>query len=102
MPMLQDRFIKIMLVTIAALLAANLFHSGGKAEFVLPLESSAHAAATVQANQVAPTRMTVKAMQGFTVADLKDVVSVGDGKTFVVSNTKGFMVYSVEPVATQQ
>jgi hypothetical protein len=98
MPMLQDRFIKIMLVTIAALLAANLFH-GGKAELVLPLESSAVAQSA--ANPSTPRRLTVKAVQGFTVADLKDVVAVGDGKSFVVSNTKGFMVYTVEPQATQ-
>ncbi len=96
--MLHDRFGKLMLVLIAALLAANLFRSNGKAEFILPLESTAQAQSSpIASNKVTPKVLAVKSVQGFSVADLKDVVSLGDGKSFVVSNPKGFMVYTVEP-----
>jgi hypothetical protein len=94
--MLQDRFGKIMLVLIAALLAANLLRSG-KSELVLPIESTAQAQNIVSSNTPVPQKVAVKTLQGFTVADLKDVVSLGDGRTFIVSNTKGFMVYTVVP-----
>ncbi|MGI8905431.1 MAG: hypothetical protein ACR2IE_02945 [Candidatus Sumerlaeaceae bacterium] len=93
--MLQDRFGKLMLVLIAALLAANLFRSPGSAELIFPLESSAHAQTTLSTTTT-QRRLIVKSLQGFSVADLKDVVAVGDGKSFVVSNPKGFMVYTVE------
>ena len=93
--MLQDRFTKVVLVLIAALLAANLFRSGGKADFVFPLESSAHAQSTI-ANTTSLRKLVVKSLQGFSVTDLKEVVAIGDGKSFVVSNPNGFMVYTVE------
>lgn len=95
--MLQDRFVKLMLVAIALLLAANLFRtreSGG----ALSLVSTAHAQNMGNANPPAPVakRYEMKRVDGLAVEDLKEVVSLGDGKTFVVSNSKGFMVYTVE------
>jgi hypothetical protein len=97
--MQKDRFGKTMLVVIAALLAANLFRS--KAELVLPLESSAQAQNVVSSNPgnsaSPPKKLLVRNIQGFSVADVKEVVSLGDGKTFVVSNPNGFMVYTLEP-----
>lgn len=91
--MLQDRFVKVMLVVIAFLLAANLMRQNNHAtpmasSIMLPLESSA------QAQTGSPA--SVRTVQGFNVADLQSIISLGDGKTFVVSNPKGFMVYTVE------
>lgn len=99
--MLNDRFGKLMLMLIAVLLAANLFRGGSKAELVLPIESSANAQSTVTSNQTPARKLVVKVVQGFSVSELKSVVPVGDGKSFVVSNDKGFMVYTVEPQQQQ-
>jgi hypothetical protein len=38
----------------------------------------------------------VKAVRGYKVAGLKDVAVLGDGKSFVVTNTTGFMVYQLD------
>jgi hypothetical protein len=98
---MQDRYIKFMLTLVAGLLAANLFalafkSSSSPAELFV---SAAHAQ-DANVNTPAPSsqNITVKALKGFMVQDLKDVVAVGDGKSFVVSNPKGFMVYQVGPL----
>lgn len=98
-PMFHDRFVKVMLLVIAMLLSANLLRtrSGGGAAG-LTFVSSAQAQRMGNANSPAPEprRYEMKRVDGLQVEDLKDVVSLGDGKTFVVSNTKGFMVFTVE------
>ncbi len=100
---MQDRFTKFMLVVIAALLAANLLNSnssdaGSSAEIALPnILSSAQAQSNNRRTEEKPITYKVNRLEGFAVEDLQDVVSVGDGRSFVVSNTKGFMVYQVSP-----
>src|SRR5688500_3347642 len=101
---MQDRFTKIMLVVIAALLAANLFttrgtDAGNSTEIALPnILISAQAQSSNRRNQEdTPVTYKVSRLEGFAVEDLQDVVSDGDGRSFVVSNSKGFMVYQVNP-----
>lgn len=79
--MLQDRFVKIMLVVIAGLLAMNL---------VKPSASLVATPAMAQGSNV-----DVVSVKGYNVVGLKDVVSLGDGKSFVVSAPDKFMVYQV-------
>ncbi len=81
------------LIVIAILLVANLL--------VTLLSGSAnHATLVTQvgAQNVGPLPMAnkVQVVQGFSIANMKDVVSLGDGRTFVVSNANGFMVYQVD------
>lgn len=96
---MQDRYTKIMLAVVAVLLAANL------AQSVFSPDSSASgqlllSGAQAQSNRT-PTpsvqNFSVRSLKGFQVEDLKEVVAVGDGQSFVVSNSKGFMVYQVVP-----
>lgn len=101
---MQDRYIKLMLTLVAGLLAANLLHSLSKSDVVLPelFVGSAQAQNTSTAVEVqgasAKPNNSVRSLQGYPVDGLKEVVSLGDGRTFVVSNTKGFMVYQVSNV----
>lgn len=89
--MLQDRFVKIMLVVIAALLALNLLRPG-----TTGLLSSPAQAQITKAVGDTTRRYDVKAVRGYQVTGLKDVVMLGDNKTFVVSNQNGFMVYQFD------
>ncbi len=96
--MLQDRFVKIMLVMIAVLLAANLLRPADRP--FAPLESSAQAQSpSTIASSNGINRVT--AIGGFRVSDLKEVVAVGDGKSFVVTNPSGFQVYRVDELSYQ-
>lgn len=101
---MQDRFIKIMLAVIAALLAANLLNSqqtGGSASAELSLPSILNSAQAQSSNRreqnTTPVSYKLSRVDGVSVEDIQDVVAVGDGRSFVVSNTKGFMVYQVTP-----
>jgi len=95
---IQDRFVKVMLVVIAALLVFNLFRpQTAQTTLELPSLVSSAQAQTSQNTDSTPTTYKVRSLNGFSVADLKDVVAVGDGKSFVVSNPKGFVVYQVAP-----
>lgn len=101
---MQDRFIKIMLAVIAALLAANLVSSQSSSESAnteLPLPSilsSAQAQSNNRREQnTTPVTYKLNRVDGVSVEDIQDVVAVGDGRSFVVSNSKGFMVYQVTP-----
>ena len=87
--MLRDRFVRIMLVVIAALLGLHLVKPG-----VNPIESVAGAQVTVGTGTVAK-QFDVKPVRGFQVTQLKDIVALGDGKSFVVSSPTGFMVYQL-------
>ncbi|MCX7018034.1 MAG: hypothetical protein WCK47_06710 [bacterium] len=93
--MLQDRFVKIMLGVIAALLALNLMRPDSG--FI----ASPAQAQMVRIIQDNTPRTDVKPIKGYQVVGLKDVVAVGDGKSFVVSAADKFMVYQVIPPPTQ-
>lgn len=95
---MQDRFVKIMLVVVAALLAGNLVQSmvSNSVPSVPSLLSSAQAQSRNN-TQAIVDRYEVKSLKGFSVKDLKSIVSVGDGRSFVASNPEGFMVYQVVP-----
>lgn len=95
---MQDRFVKTMLVVVAGLLAANLVQSfvSGSAPSAPVFVSNAQAATNQNAAAV-PVTYQVKSLKGFTVEDLQSIVPVGDGRSFVASNSKGFMVYQVLP-----
>lgn len=97
---MQDRFVKIMLVVVAALLAGNLVQSMlSDAATPVPLFLSSAQAQTQTRNGVpAAQRYELKTLTGFPVKDLKSIVPVGDGRSFVASNTEGFMVYQVVPL----
>jgi hypothetical protein len=88
--MLQDRFVRIMLVVIAVLLALNLASSGRSF-----LASPAQAQTTTYRLNPGP-RVDVKAIKGYEVQGLTDIVALGDGKSFVVAAPGKFMVYQVE------
>lgn len=88
--MLQDRFVKIMLVIIAVLLALNLVRPGTS---VMTTPATAQVITTTT---LPPPTLDVKPIKGFTVAGLKEIVAVGDGKSFIVSRADGFMVYRVD------
>lgn len=99
---MQDRVTKILLLVVAGLLAANLAQSLRKS--AAPQADLFISAAQAQSRGSVRPEMpslsappTVTSVKGFTVQDLQNVVAVGDGKSFVVSNTKGFMVYQVGP-----
>ncbi len=83
------------LIVIAILLIANLL-------VTLLAGSANHATLVTQvgAQNAAPLPLPmankVQVVQGFSIANMKDVVSLGDGRTFVVSNANGFMVYQVD------
>ncbi len=91
---MQDRFVKIMLVVVAVLLAGNLLQSLFSSA-TPSLISSAQAQS--RNNSSNTERYEIKSLKGFTVKDLKSIVSVGDGRSFVASNSDGFMVYQVVP-----
>ncbi len=96
---MQDRFIKIMLVVVAALLAGNLLQSMMSSTGP-SIISSAQAQPRNEAQALTESAATVyqlKVLSGFPVEDLKTVVPLGDGRSFVASNPKGFMVYQVLP-----
>ncbi len=92
--MKQDKYTRTMLAVIAVLLALNLAVTAGSR--ITPLfESSAQA----QVNKGIGDRSRtydVKPVRGFEITGLKEVISLGDGKSFVVSNEKGFMVYQFD------
>lgn len=111
---MQDRFIKIMLVVIAGLLLANLYKSGDTVGVVsMPslMESARAQSATANTLPAAtsdvgtlPARgpsmnrdYKLLTLNGFPVEDMKDIVALGDGRSFIASNPKGFMVYQVVP-----
>lgn len=95
---MQDRYIKIMLAVVAGLLAANLLQSMfSDSNASSQLFLSAAQAQTTQQPTPAAQNYAVRSLKGFTVEDLQDIVAVGDGRSFVVSNSKGFMVYQVVP-----
>ena len=102
----QDRFVKTMLVVIAALLALNLFKSSNGIEtanaFAQSNPAMPTAAAALLDTKIQAT--DVKPVKGYAVSNIKDVVAVGDGKTFVVAAPDKFMVYRVDstPVVTKQ
>ncbi|MCX7717067.1 MAG: hypothetical protein N2111_01520 [Candidatus Sumerlaeaceae bacterium] len=86
--MRQDRFVRVMLVVIAILLAMNLVSHG---------TSFLASPAQAQITRVNPgPRVDVKAIKGYEVAGLTNIVALGDGKSFVVSAPGKFMVYQVE------
>ena len=92
--MTHDRFTKTMLVVIAVLLGLNLLFTAGD-RIMAPFESKAQAQVLKGAGDGA--RMyDVRAVRGFEVTALKEIISLGDGKTFVVSNPTGFMVYQMD------
>jgi hypothetical protein len=88
--MLQDRFVKVMLVIIAVLLALNLVKPA------VSLFSSPAQAQVTRGVGTQAKRFDVKAVRGYEVKSLQDVVVLGDGKSFVVSNPNGFMVYTYD------
>ncbi len=79
------------LIVVALLLITNLavtLLSGNQAALISNV--------TAQQTQPLPVAATkVDIVQGFSIKDMKEVVSLGDGRTFVVSNANGFMVYQV-------
>lgn len=94
--MLQDRFVKAMLVVIAAMLAANLLRPSDQPFVTLESSAQGQAPGTV-ASSNGVNRVT--AIGGFRVSDLKEVIAVGDGKSFVVTNPSGFQVYRVDELS---
>lgn len=98
---MQDRFTKGILLVIAGLLVVSLFRSGGSEQQVaLPsFIGSAIAQTNTSANEPTYTNYRLRSVGGQEVTDIKDIIAVGDGKSFIVSNTKGFMVYQVQGVA---
>lgn len=96
--MIKDRTIKGLLAICALLLACNFIAT------LYPGKSSVNVLSNAEAqnSRNAPRRpvYNVKDIKGFTVNDLKEIVPLGDGKTFVVSNPNGFMVYQVEQQVT--
>lgn len=76
----SDKTTKVLMAAIAILLVANLFRTAD----VVP---------SVQAQNNTVTE--VIALNGFAVGGLKDALSLGDGKTFVVTTPDKFMVYQV-------
>ena len=102
--MSNSRFVRGMISVIAILLAANLvvmLATNGKRG--VEVESVSQAQSLRSTPRPTETVISkVRSVQGFSVDDLKEVISLGDGKTFVVSNPKGFMVYTVEKAAQLQ
>lgn len=94
--MLQDRFVKIMLVIIAVLLAANLLRPAESRPPALFVSSAQAQQSGQYSTAAASASLSVTAIGGYRVSDLKEVVAVGDGQSFVVSNPNGFQVYRVE------
>lgn len=100
---MQDRFIKIMLTLVAVLLAANFVQSyltSPASPTELFIGNASAQTRTVHTNPVSQRLeegYTVKAVKGFPVEDLKEVVPLGDGMSFIATNSKGFMVYQVLP-----
>lgn len=92
--MLQDRFTKIMLVVIAVLLAANMMKSKSGATPLL-FESAAQAQVTKKTGDYTQT-FDVKPVRGYEVTGLKQIIALGDGKTFVVAGPDKFMVYQID------
>lgn len=93
---MKDRTIKGLLITCAVLLAGNIiatFYPGKSSVSVIP---NAEAQSSNRSNTQPRIVYNVKDLKGFSVSDLKEIVPLGDGKTFVVSNPNGFMVYQVE------
>ena len=92
--MKQDKYTRTMLAVIATLLALNLAFTAGSR--IMPLfESRAEA----QINKGSGDRVRtydVLPVRGFEITGLKEVISLGDGKSVVVSNEKGFMVYQFD------
>jgi len=96
--MSNNRYVRSMLAVIAVLLAANLIVlAATRGQQGVAVDSVAQAQVRTTPTPV-PSASTVKAVKGYSVDDLKEVISLGDGKTFVVSNPKGFMVYRVDPI----
>jgi hypothetical protein len=81
---MKDRFIRVMLVLIAVLLGLNLAKSG--VSLVAPAQAATSTGTSI---------VDVQPVKGYEVVGLQNVVSVGDGRTFVVSAPGKFMVYQV-------
>jgi len=84
-----DRFTKILLTVIALTLLALLFR-GGKGVTVQP-EAFAQ-------NQTQPTppKVQVVNIKDIPVKDFKEVILLGDGKTFLIRVDAGIGVYQVQ------
>jgi len=100
---MQDRYTKIMLGVVAALLAANLVQSAFTNSQNTPgvFLSSANAQ-NVQENARANAtnrnvNYTVRNVKGYPVEGMTGVTPLGDGRSFIATNSKGFMVYQVVP-----
>jgi hypothetical protein len=101
--MARDRYLHGILTIIAILLLLNLFKPVDRP--LATIESQAQAQATDNRTLVIPTpiqrqanNLRISAVGGNQVSNLKDVVPLGDGRSFVVSNPGGFLVYQVEPI----
>jgi predicted RNA-binding protein with TRAM domain len=99
----RDRYLHTILTIIAGLLLLNLIKPTDRP--LATVESTAHAQTDGSRVVLLPTPMErqagnlrVSSVGGHSVMSLKDVVSLGDGRTFVVSNPNGFVVFQVEPV----
>jgi len=90
---MQDRFPKILLVLVAGLLVANLLQSQSS-PFVTGNAQAQNATVATPVPQ--DVTYTVRTVGGFPVENMKDAIAVGDGRSFVVTNTKGFMVYQIQ------
>ena len=92
--MQQDKFTRTMLTAIVVLLALNLvFTAGGR---IVALFESRADAQIVKGTGNSAKQYDVKPVRGYEISGLKEIVVLGDGKSFVVSNDKGFMVYQFD------
>jgi hypothetical protein len=105
--MRRDRFFHGILAVIAVLLLLNLFKPSDRPLMSVetPAQAQVKTADTDARTLIVPTpkernasNLRVSAIGGNQVSNLKEIVSLGDGKTFVVSNPGGFLVYQVEPI----
>jgi len=95
---MQDRFTKLLLVLVAGLLAANLVQSQNSPSFIGSAQAQSKSVVTPAPTE---TKDTLRTLAGFPVEDMNEVVAVGDGRSFVVTNKKGFMVYQILPSSSR-
>lgn len=93
--MAQDRFTKVMLVIIAVLLAAN-FVRREPANSPFDWVATPAQAQLVRGTGEDQRRIDVRPVRGYSVNQMKDIIVLGDNKSFIVSNPNGFMVYQVD------
>ncbi len=87
-----DRYSKIILTVIAMLLFTLLLRGQG----TVGIQSPAYAqTATTTATQVRP-KVEVVAIKDIPVQDFKEVILLGDGKTFLVRVGNGISVFQVQ------